>query len=46
VQRGRKFTVQTKPGVNVLVVQLFELDRSRLPEAMRLTSTDVTFLSH
>ena len=46
VERGRKFTVQTRPGVNVLVVQLFELDRSRLPEAMRLTSADVTFLSN
>ena len=46
VKRGEGFTAPTKPGLNTIVVQLHELDFSRIPEAMKLTSDDVSFLSN
>ncbi|MBI4622174.1 MAG: HEAT repeat domain-containing protein [Verrucomicrobia bacterium] len=46
VKRGEQFSAPTKPGLNTIVVQLHELDFSRIPEAMKLTSDDVAFLSN
>ena len=46
VKRGERFSAPTKPGLNTIVVQLHELDFSRIPEAMKLTSDDVAFLSN
>lgn len=46
IKRGEEFSAPTKPGLNTIVVQLHELDFSRIPEAMKLTSDDVSFMSN
>ena len=46
VKPGERFSAPTKPGLNTIVVQLHELDFSRIPEAVRLTSDEVSFLSN
>ncbi len=46
VKRGEEFSAPTLPGLNKIVIQLHELDFSRIPEAMKLTSDDVSFVSN
>ena len=43
VKAHAQFTAETKRGVNTLVVQL---DGAHLPDPMKLTSSDVTFLTN
>ncbi|MBP9903724.1 MAG: hypothetical protein KBH45_19905, partial [Verrucomicrobia bacterium] len=43
VKAGAQFTADAKPGVNTLVVQL---DGARLPDPLRVSSGDVTFLTN
>ena len=43
VQAGAQFSGELKPGVNTLVLQL---DGANLPDAVRLSSDDVTFLTN
>jgi putative heme-binding domain-containing protein len=46
VKPGEEFSAPTRPGLNTIVVQLHELDFSRIPEAMKLTSDEVSFLTN
>ena len=43
VQSGPSFTVELNPGVNTLVLQL---DGANLPEELKLSSSDVSFLTN
>ena len=43
VKAGAQFTAEAIPGVNTLVVQL---DGANLPDPMRLSSGDVSFLTN
>ena len=43
VKPGAQFTVEAKPGMNTLVVQL---DGAHLPDPLKLTSSDVSFLAN
>jgi hypothetical protein len=43
VKAGAQFTTEAKPGVNTLVVQL---DGAHLPDPLKLSSEDVSFLTN
>ncbi len=43
VKAGAQFTAEAKPGINTLVVQL---DGANLPDPMKLSSGDVSFLTN
>ena len=45
VKSGTSFTAEAKAGLNTLVIQLHELDSSRIPELLTLTSPEVSFIT-